>query len=36
VPHAFEIYPRAHEQTLWNDRARAWLSLALAHLAPAR
>ena len=35
VPHEFELYPGAHEQTLWNGHARAWLRLALAHLAPA-
>src|SRR5919201_982556 len=33
VSHVFEVYPGAHEQTLWNTRARAWLRLALARLA---
>ena len=35
VPHVFEVYPGAHEQTLWNTHARAWLRLALARLAKA-
>ena len=35
VPHAFEVYPGAHEQTLWNAHARMWLRLALDHLTPA-
>jgi S-formylglutathione hydrolase FrmB len=36
VPHVFELYPGAHEQTLWNRHAVAWVRLALAHLAQAR
>lgn len=36
VPHVFEVYPGAHEQSLWSAHARAWLGLALRHLAPAR
>jgi enterochelin esterase-like enzyme len=35
VPHVFELYPGAHEQTLWNMHATTWLGLALARLAPA-
>jgi S-formylglutathione hydrolase FrmB len=35
VPHVFELYAGAHEQTLWNSHAVAWLRLALVHLAPA-
>jgi enterochelin esterase-like enzyme len=33
VPHVFEVYPGAHEQTVWSAHARAWLALALRHLA---
>lgn len=36
VPHVFELYAGAHEQRLWVRHAVTWLSLALAHLAPAR
>jgi enterochelin esterase-like enzyme len=36
VPHVFELYNGAHEQSLWNDHAVTWLGLALTHLAPAR
>jgi enterochelin esterase-like enzyme len=36
VPHLFRLYPGAHEQALWTAHARAWLSLALRHLAPPR
>jgi S-formylglutathione hydrolase FrmB len=35
VPHAFQLYPGAHETAVWQRHARAWLALALAHLAPA-
>jgi enterochelin esterase-like enzyme len=34
VPHLFRLYPGAHAQSVWTAHARAWLSLALAHLAP--
>ena len=33
VPHVFEVYSGAHETTLWQTHAVAWLRLALAHLA---
>ena len=36
VPHLFRLYPGAHEQALWTAHARAWLGLALEHLARAR
>jgi enterochelin esterase-like enzyme len=36
VPHLFRLYPGAHEQSVWNSHARAWLRLALAHLSRAR
>jgi enterochelin esterase-like enzyme len=36
VPHVFRIYAGGHDQSLWQRYATAWLSLALAHLAPAR
>ena len=35
VPHLFRIYAGAHEQALWSAHARAWLGLALQHLAAA-
>jgi putative tributyrin esterase len=35
VPHLFRLYPGGHEQRVWSVHARAWLSLALEHLAPA-
>ena len=35
IPHVFRIYPGAHERRVWNQHARAWLGLALAHLTPA-
>jgi S-formylglutathione hydrolase FrmB len=35
VPHLFRIYPGAHEQALWSAHARAWLGIALEHLAAA-
>jgi len=34
VPHVFELYAGAHEQSLWVGHAVTWLGLALAHLAP--
>jgi S-formylglutathione hydrolase FrmB len=33
VPHLFRLYPGAHQQSVWRRHARAWLSLALDHLA---
>ena len=36
VPHVFRLYAGTHEQALWTAHARAWLGLAVAHLAPAR
>lgn len=36
VPHVFRIYSGGHEQRLWQSHATAWLSMALAHLAPAK
>jgi len=33
VAHLFELYKGAHETSLWRAHARAWLHLALAHLA---
>jgi enterochelin esterase-like enzyme len=35
VPHVFKLYPGAHEQRVWSTHARAWLALALDHLAHA-
>jgi enterochelin esterase-like enzyme len=35
VPHVFELYPGAHGSRIWNTHARAWLRLALQHLAAA-
>jgi len=35
IPHVFRLYPGGHDQRLWQRYAPAWLSLALAHLAPA-
>lgn len=32
VPHLFELYPGAHETSLWAAHARLWLKLALQHL----
>jgi enterochelin esterase-like enzyme len=32
VPHLFRLYPGAHEQSVWDSHAHAWLALALAHL----
>jgi S-formylglutathione hydrolase FrmB len=36
VPHVFELYPGAHQATVWRAHASQWLGLALSHLAPAR
>jgi putative tributyrin esterase len=36
VPHVFELYAGAHEQSLWVRHAVTWLGLALDHLAAAR
>jgi enterochelin esterase-like enzyme len=36
VPHLFRLYPGAHEQRVWTAHARAWLGLALQHLATRR
>jgi S-formylglutathione hydrolase FrmB len=33
VPHVFRVYPGAHEHSLWQAHASAWLRLALDHLA---
>jgi enterochelin esterase-like enzyme len=33
VPHVFRIYPGAHNSTVWQAHAKAWLALALNHLA---
>jgi S-formylglutathione hydrolase FrmB len=36
IPHVFRFYPGGHGQGLWGKYAEAWLSLALANLAPAK
>jgi enterochelin esterase family protein len=36
IPHVFRIYSGGHQQSLWQRYATAWLSMALAHLAPAQ
>ena len=36
VDHVFRMYEGGHEQSLWSRYAASWLTLALAHLAPAR
>lgn len=33
VPHVFREYPGGHEQSVWSAHARAWLALAVDHLA---
>lgn len=33
VPHVFTIYPGAHSSAVWEQHARAWLAMALRHLA---
>jgi enterochelin esterase-like enzyme len=35
VPHLFRIYAGGHEQSVWQSHARAWLSVAVDHLARA-
>jgi enterochelin esterase-like enzyme len=35
IPHVFRLYAGGHNQKLWQRYAPTWLSLALAHLAPA-
>lgn len=36
IPHVFELYQGAHDTSLWQARARRWLTLALVHLAGSR
>jgi enterochelin esterase family protein len=36
IPHVFRVYSGGHEQQLWQRYAKAWLSMGLAHLAPAQ
>jgi enterochelin esterase-like enzyme len=33
IPHVFEVYAGAHETSLWQSHAVAWLRLAVSHLA---
>jgi enterochelin esterase-like enzyme len=33
VPHVFRVYDGGHEQSIWTSHARAWLALAVDHLA---
>jgi S-formylglutathione hydrolase FrmB len=33
VPHVFRVYAGGHEQSVWTSHARAWLALAVDHLA---
>jgi putative tributyrin esterase len=33
VPHLFRIYPGGHDQSVWSTHARAWLAVAIDHLA---
>lgn len=33
VPHLFRVYPGGHEQAVWTAHARAWLAVAVDHLA---
>jgi enterochelin esterase-like enzyme len=33
VPHVYRLYPGGHEQSVWTAHARAWLALAVDHLA---
>jgi putative tributyrin esterase len=35
VPHVFRVYPGGHEQRVWQSHARAWLAVAVDHLARA-
>jgi len=32
VPHVFQLYPGAHETSVWTTHAAAWLRLAVSHL----
>ncbi|HSC73753.1 MAG TPA: alpha/beta hydrolase-fold protein [Gaiellaceae bacterium] len=34
VPHVFHVYAGGHQQSVWVAHARAWLALAVDHLAP--
>jgi enterochelin esterase-like enzyme len=36
VPHFFRVYPGGHEQGVWKAHARAWLAVAIDHLARPR
>jgi S-formylglutathione hydrolase FrmB len=36
VPHIFRIYPGGHEQAVWTAHAKAWLAVAVDHLASPR
>ncbi|MGB8003119.1 MAG: alpha/beta hydrolase-fold protein [Gaiellaceae bacterium] len=33
VPHLFRVYPGGHQQSVWTAHARAWLTVAVDHLA---
>jgi len=33
VPHVFDVYPGAHEGSVWTAHAKVWLQLAVNHLA---
>src|SRR5262249_48874740 len=33
VPHVFAVYPGAHEGSVWTAHAKAWLQIAVNHLA---
>jgi putative tributyrin esterase len=33
VPHLFRVYPGGHAQSVWSAHAKAWLSVAVGHLA---
>jgi enterochelin esterase-like enzyme len=33
VPHVFRVYAGGHEQSMWSAHAKAWLALAVDHLA---
>jgi S-formylglutathione hydrolase FrmB len=36
VPHLFRLYPGGHEQAVWTAHAKAWLAVAVDHLAKPR
>jgi enterochelin esterase-like enzyme len=36
VPHRFRVYPGGHAQSVWQSHARAWLAVAVDHLAQAK